>query len=136
MKAKELQEITATDGTVWKVGDKVLLTRCGLAGEAICPITRITDGRGGTIYVGDGNLATGEPYEIPFDLKGNKRASNDWSTTGIQLATDEDYTRIRRKRMRNRIANVAWGSLPLEVAEKVYNALLTVEELKVLLIGK
>lgn len=110
-KAKELQELGQ-----WKVGQAVLLTMGGANNtESVVPITQITDGRGGTIYVGD----------YLFDANGHQRTSNEWTRAYIQPAVEADITRIKGKNARYRISKVDWRSLdPVKAIEieKLLNA--------------
>ena len=71
-KAKELQELGE-----WKVGEKVVVDR--RMREYIRPITKITDGRGGTIYVENSK----------YDSKGWERGRDTWSRGMIHKLTPE-----------------------------------------------
>lgn len=93
-KAKELQELGE-----WKVGQEVLIRGSGLS---IRPITRITDGRGGTIYAGDNS----------FDKNGRQRGGDGWLYLRyITPVTEEDRIEITGKNARFRISHVEWHNL-------------------------
>ena len=97
MKTKNLTEIGQ-----WKVGQPVLVQMGGASRrESIAPISKITDGRGGTIYVG----------EQLFDTDGHQRTSDSWNRAFIQPATEADVIRIKGKNARFRIANYDWQNL-------------------------
>jgi hypothetical protein len=95
-KAKELQELGQ-----WKVGQIVVSHSGGTGGvERLLKITRITDGRGGTIYIED----------IAFDLYGHERTSNSaWHSKSISPATEEDIKRIVLEDMRRYLQNFDWS---------------------------
>jgi hypothetical protein len=101
-KAKELQELGK-----WKVGQKVTLR--GNNSLSIKPITKITDGRGGTIYAGD----------YKFDERGRERTSDSWHFRTITPATHEDQIELSGKIARNRLYKVEWLELDYEKAIKV-----------------
>lgn len=82
MKAKELQELEQ-----WKVGAKVVV-KFPNGSESISTIERITDGRGGTIYLP-------LPFTTSFNIYGNERTSNSWHFYFIQPATEKDINRVR-----------------------------------------
>lgn len=107
--AKELTELGQ-----WKVGQKVLLTTGNIRQESIVPITKITDGRGGTIYVGN----------MLFDIMGAQRGNDIWYKSYIAPATEEDAMRIRGKNSRHRLSKVKWLELDPKKAieiEKLLN---------------
>jgi hypothetical protein len=93
-KAKELQELGQ-----WKVGQYVTIN--SRYGKSICPITKITDGRGGTIYAGNSK----------FDERGNLRGGDIWNTETITLATDEDRIEIKGRNAKYRLSEVDWSKL-------------------------
>ena len=96
-KTQELQELGE-----WKVGLPVLLTKGGIGSyESITKITRITDGRGGTVYAGD----------LSFDIHGRGRSGDKWHSANIQPATEEDRIRIRGMNARNRLSKIKWHEL-------------------------
>lgn len=124
-KTKELQELGK-----WKVGQKVLITGSGGSGgyEAVRPITRITDGRGGTIYVDIkpqiAHSITYVPHELSFDEHGSERGGDTWSRKHIDIATEADTIRIKGKNAMKRLACVEWQNLTPEKAleiEKLLN---------------
>jgi len=99
----------------WKVGQLVLVSSGGINSyEGISPITKITDGREGTIIVG----------EMLFDVNGKERTTDQWYGKTIRPATEEDRIRIRGKNARNRIYKVKWLELDPAKAieiEKILN---------------
>jgi len=101
---KELTELGQ-----WKVGQKLYIKGSGTTTgyEAILPIDRITDGRGGTIYVGS----------RLFDINGHQRGSDVWGKVNIREATEADYISIRGKNAKSRISNVNW--LKLDAAKAI-----------------
>lgn len=95
--AKELQELGQ-----WKAGMYVIVHGGGLDNsESIVPITKITDGREGTIYA-DNTL---------FDIQGWQRGGNTWDRRHIAPATEEDRIRLLGKNARYRISKVKWLAL-------------------------
>ena len=108
--SKELTELGQ-----WKVGQMVLVIGSMNSGyEGIKPISRITDGRGGTIYVED----------KAYDIYGGLRGGDTWNKWNIQPATDADAIRIRGTNARRRIANFKWNDLDPAKAveiEKILN---------------
>ena len=107
MKAKELQALGP-----WKVGMLVLITKGGMGSyESITPITRITDGRGGTIYTKD----------LSFDLSGRERSEEKWHTAYMSTATLDDAIRIKGMNARNRLGKVKWNELDPKKATEIEN---------------
>jgi len=72
MLAKELQELGG-----WKIGQECLLGGSSLNPDSIVKVTRITDGRDGTIYVGD----------TAFDTHGSQRGG-DICLTAAKITLD------------------------------------------------
>lgn len=66
----------------------VTSTASTLAPDYITKITRITDGRGGTIYVGEA------PREKVFDIRGHQRGETGFSGSYIRIATLEDSKKL------------------------------------------
>jgi hypothetical protein len=96
-KTKNLEELGQ-----WKVGQKVYIDKTSSfhGYEAVSPIERITDGRGGSIYVKDMN----------FDKNGKERGEGYHKAT-IRPATEEDIIRIRGNNARSRIKHYDWSEL-------------------------
>jgi len=103
--AKELNELGA-----WKVGQRVVAGRAGA--EHLDKITRITDGRGGTIYIDT----------MAFDIRGRRRGEDSmWESTGIYPATDRDIKRIVVKGKRQFLYSNPWASLTDDQIIQVYD---------------
>ena len=107
MKAKELNELPSKcreNPFVWTVGQKIVES----IGEnkSIKAISRITDGRGGTIYV------SGTAY----DASGRQRGGDIWYGSHISPATDADYKELAGSVSKARLSRFRWGNLPDEVA--------------------
>ena len=94
--SKELTELGE-----WKVGQKVLLRFGNMGQESITSITRITDGRGGTIYLND----------MAFNVNGSQRGGGVWDRSHISVGTEADVIRIRGKNARYRLSKVSWMEL-------------------------
>ena len=90
MKTNELNELQ-----IWKVGMEVIVY--SRFSSSIQKIKKITDGRGGTIYV----EIKGNNYL--FDVLGNLRTSNVWSSITIEPCTPEKKIEIQ---MKNRVAKL------------------------------
>jgi hypothetical protein len=97
---KELPTITAPSGIVWTVGQKVIVY--GTQTRHVGEISRITDGRGGTIYVG----------EASYDINGHQRGSTLWGGSHLELSTPEALQAIRAERAKNLLSKFNWHSLP------------------------
>jgi len=117
-KAKELQELKGTPsyrhyskGVTWTVGMEVFIQSD--RHMSIRPISRITDGRGGTIYVG----------ESAYDKSGRKRASGDWHFGYISPATDKDRAIIVGKNNKAKLERFKWSSLTPEQATEIITLL-------------
>jgi len=108
--AKELQELGN-----WKVGMLVYDNGNSYRPESLTRITRITDGRGGTIYVG----------ESSFDINGSQRGSDTWSKQRIQVATPVDLQRIKENNAIERLSRFDWKSLRGDQAVIIQDTLLT-----------
>jgi hypothetical protein len=100
--AKELTELGE-----WKVGQEVILN--WKWGNSILPIERITDGRGGTIYVKGKS----------FDVSGNERTSDIWNDTRIVIATDDDKKRIAMQIRKHKLTEFDFQNLTLEQASEI-----------------
>lgn len=95
-KTIELQELDK-----WKVGQAVVVYR-GRNDEYLSKVTRITNGRNGTIYVND----------LSFDLQGWERGNQDhWNRTSISPATGEDIARIIAANRRTKVCTYRWRDL-------------------------
>jgi hypothetical protein len=101
--SKELTELGK-----WKVGQNILVS--GNYGyEAIRPITKITDGRDGTIY------AAG----LLFDVNGRQRGNDLFTARSyIEIATEADAINIKGKNARKRLSKYDWIKLdPVKAIE-------------------
>jgi hypothetical protein len=101
MKAKELTELGQ-----WKVGQEVSLH--GDHYRSTHLIERITDGRGGTIYL-DNTFST-------FDANGRIRSSSSWDTQRIEPMTPEIKEGIIKANRRNKLKNFDFASLTFDQA--------------------
>ena len=110
MAANKLEKIEH-NGITWTVGDKVVVRTNHNSYIAI--ISRITDGRGGTIYVKSKN------GENNFDLLGNQRGTDIWNGSIIERATQEDTKLMRGKIAISRLKNFNWASLSPELAIEI-----------------
>jgi len=108
-KAKELQELGK-----WKVGMLGYDNGSSLAGPSVVKITRITDGRGGTLYINSGRLS-----EKTFDINGNERGGSTWHRRHIEPATEEDLLNIQGMVIKSRLTAFNWRRLSNENAVKV-----------------
>ena len=93
--SKELTELGE-----FKVGDKVCIEG-DLGRKCISTITKISDGRGGTIYAS----------EMLFDKNGSQRGADTWHKSYMRVATEADVIDIRGKNARNRISKYKWLDL-------------------------
>lgn len=73
-----------------------------MGGRKITKIDRITDGRGGTIYVG----------KEAFDKYGRLRGGDTWSRTSLEPATEELIREIKADFCKRRLNEFDWLSLP------------------------
>ena len=101
--AKELKELGK-----WEVGQAVVIE--GFRGSLrIRCIERITDGRGGTIYV-DG---------VSFRQSGSQRGGDGWHFLHIKIATNEDRIKIKGMNSRQKLCQYKWQTLELEKAIEI-----------------
>jgi hypothetical protein len=107
--AKEIQEIGQ-----WKVG--MLVIDNGNAGcpERIMKIDRITDGRNGTIHIGN----------TAFDINGRQRGGDAWSMH-ISPATDEDIHRVKGSVAKRRLGSFNWDSITGDQALQLEQVLMS-----------
>jgi len=113
-KTKQLEKLDGPNGIVWAVGDKVVVV--ARHSEHISTITRITNGRGGTIYV---KAAREDAPEIAYDSKGRQRGSDLWNHNDISPATQEDIARIKGKVARLQLSRFSWVNLPPDIAMEI-----------------
>jgi hypothetical protein len=73
------------------VGQDVLVTTT--YEEYLSAITRITDGRGGTIYVKKPKSGVEQAY----NQHGNSRGGDGWHTSTIRVPTQEDLNNLKRR---------------------------------------
>ena len=94
----------------WEVGQKVVVASCpyGRVTKRIDTIKKITDGWGGTIYVG----------ETQYNVRGSSRGSNAWTRSNIQPATEKDYEEIKKLRARSFIQRANLEKLDGDLAIK------------------
>ena len=121
MKTKELYSLEAKLHSIgpngesvkhtWEVGQKVVLSTS--MGEGVATITRITDGRGGTVYVG----------KEMFDASGSLRGGDTWQRRKIEPLTQEKYNEILAQNIREKLKRFNWGSLPNEIAIEIISHL-------------
>jgi hypothetical protein len=105
-KAKELQELGK-----WKVGMLGYDNGSSITSPSVVKITRITDGRGGTLYINSG--------EKTFDISGNERGGSPWHRRHIEPATEEDLRNIQGRVIKSRLTAFNWRRLSNENAVKV-----------------
>lgn len=114
-KAKELQELGQ-----WKVGQQVYIEGSSL--RCIKTISRITDGRDGTIYVND----KGGIGAYSFDIHGWERGGNEWRRVHIVPATEEHKKMLKAMWARTRLQAIKWSELSddkaLEIQAMMINA--------------
>jgi len=98
----------------WKVGQEAIDTYNRATGK----ISRITDGRGGTLYVAFSNsLGTGT-YEVAYDIHGRKRG-DDWSRSQLAIHTPEMKLAQMRLNRRRKLAMFDWPSLPFDQSDAI-----------------
>ncbi len=114
MSAKELQTLEYQSYTsdkekqFWSVGQKVIL--CGSMGyRSVKTIDRITDGRGGTIYVGKDS----------FDKSGSLRGGDTWNRTHIEPATEVEIQKIRASIIKKKLKDFDWRTVSDDDATKI-----------------
>ena len=113
-KLEKLEKLDGPNGIVWMVGDKAVVVARHF--EFIVTITRITNGRGGTIYA---KAAREDAPEIAYDSKGRQRGSDSWNHNDISPATQEDITRIRAKVARLQLSRFSWVNLHPDIAMEI-----------------
>ena len=104
MKTKELQELGQ-----WKVGETVTTFQRGTI-TGFRKISRITDGRGGTIYVYNKNISL-EVYETAYDIYGNQRGADIWNTCSIEPTTDAHRQIAKEAKAYNFLQDFNWKTL-------------------------
>ena len=104
------EELTQLEG--WSVGQVVAEEGRGasLTSPKLVKITRITSGRGGTIYIG--NQA--------YDKSGFSRGTDTWGGMKISVATPEVVRAIHAKRAKAFLHSVHWDSLTDDQALTMY----------------
>jgi len=102
MKTKELTELAQ-----WKVGEEVVLTYPAPQDrQSIRTIDKITDGRGGTIYV----------HDMAFDIHGRQRGNNQGSFFLIAPMTPDTKEGILKKNRRIKLTQFNFNSLTFDQA--------------------
>lgn len=111
---KELQELGE-----WKVGMEALMEHGGssLSPDEIVVVSRITDGRNGTIYIKSRNPAVTTEYA--FDTHGNQRGGGAWSSAYIKPLTEEMRTKLQQQNRRSKLVHFKWKELPFEQSDKI-----------------
>ena len=103
-KAKELDKLGE-----WYVGQKVI-EETHLS-KRLTTITRITDGRGGTLYTEYKSL--GATVNInAYDKDGWMRGGGAWSKSRIQPATPEAVKELKVQITRRKIEQISWRKIP------------------------
>ena len=104
-KAKELKELGE-----WKVGQEVIVYGSGFAHtNTISKITRITDGRGGTIYI----------EKTAYDRWKHERTSDSWYSKYIKIATESDKEEVIQESQKRKLDNFKWNTLPGSLATEI-----------------
>jgi hypothetical protein len=114
-KAKELDRLEVNDNLTWEVGQRVVVDR--RMNESIRTVTRITDGRDGTVYVKEGKS------ETAFDRFGNQRGADTWSRARMEPATESDVKRVKGKIARNQLSRFEWHELDPDKALEIRDLL-------------
>lgn len=109
-KTVELQKLVHGD-TTWFVGQRVAVSDA--FGLRLNKISRITSGRGGTIYVGKSS----------FTADGSLRGSGSWPTKSIRPATDEDIENVKARIVKIRLSKINWDKLSNSKVFKIYQKL-------------
>ena len=114
MPAKEIQtlEYNGMSGSkekeFWSVGQKVIF-RGAMGAVSVKTIDRITDGRGGTIYIG----------KDAFDATGSLRGGGTWSQTHIEPATEVEILKIRASIIKRKLKDFDWRTISDEDASTI-----------------
>lgn len=129
MKAKELQTISSPDNkNIWTVGGKVAVSKRGYD-TAIRTISRITDGRGGTIYIPCTNMLGNVTGEDAYDLYGRGRGGGDWDSITIRPIGEIEETEIKKKflanKLRQGLQKKGWSGVPDDIIIGIYEYLKT-----------
>ena len=96
-KAKEHQKLGE-----WEVGQEVVVRARGMmAKDHIALIERITEGRGGTVYV------QGQGY----DQNGWQRGGDAWGRLHIHSVTQEDRIKIAGEKAKLRLQYFKWNDI-------------------------
>jgi hypothetical protein len=115
-KTIELQELNK-----WKVGQTVVVYRPGNSNEELNKVTRITNGRNGTIYIKD----------MAFDLVGRERGNQDiWHRKSINPATAGDIARIKTANRRSVVCAYQWKDLRDDQIISVFKLIQSFEKAK------
>lgn len=106
MPAKDLQELGQ-----WKVGNKVIVSHRGssLQPDYTAPISRITDGRNGTVYIKVKRSL--EEIERAYDKNGFERGGDVCSSSIIEPATPEKIEKLVAERTKIRLRYFDWNKL-------------------------
>jgi hypothetical protein len=102
MKAKEIESLKYGEGPgeFWFDGQQVFVL--SPSGRRLKNIDRITDGRGGTIYV----------EKDAFDKNGNLRGGGTWCQTRLEAVNEENLRQFRETVARNNLVYFKWNTIP------------------------
>ena len=119
---KEIQSLESTgfmEKTTWTVGQQVVVYGGGaMQWKQIRKIDRITDGRGGTIYVG----------KEAYDSGGSRRGGDSLFRSHIAPATEKLLLEVRSEYAKMKLSKFNWNSLPDWAALKVVEVLTAMDK--------
>ncbi len=119
---KEIQSLEGSEfgqPINWVVGQQVIVYGGGaMRWKQVRKIDRITDGRGGTIYVG----------RESYDSSGHQRGGDVWSRQHIQIATEKLLLEVRSEYAKMKLRKFDWDSLPDWAALKVVEVLMAMDK--------
>ena len=108
--SNELQELGK-----WKVGQEVIDTYNSFTGK----VSRLTDGRGGTVYVAVPQTLGAGTYEVAFDINGKKRGTDTWSRSQLEVLTPDMKLGLERRGRRRKLAMFDWSGLPFDQSDAI-----------------
>lgn len=115
--ANELETLPFGNGNPeipnWSVGQKVIVR--GFNTERIATITRITDGRNGTVYVGDAKYDS-----CGHERGGNQGRYSSFQKTWIKVPTVEEIQKVNIKIIRSRIMGMSMKDIPDDKILKIW----------------
>lgn len=119
---KEIQSLESTGfmgKATWTVGQQVIVYGGGaMQWKQVRKIDRITDGRGGTIYVG----------KEAYDSGGMMRGGDTWSRQHIAPATEKLLLEVRSEYAKMKLGKFDWNSLPDWAALRVIEVLTAMDK--------